>query len=74
MAHRRARDRGDDAGMAAAGDRLRVVAGYLRAHDRADLIHPLTMEWVTAGRDLAEHARYRVQVDALANPGTGGDG
>ena len=38
---------------------------YLRANRRPDLIFPLTMEWVTAGRDDAEHARYRVLVDQL---------
>jgi len=65
LAHHRARDRRDFAGMDAAAERIRAVTDYLRANRRPDLIFPLTMEWVTAGRDNAEHARYRGLVDAL---------
>lgn len=64
--HRRARDLGDHAAMAAAGDRLREIAAFLRARHHSDLIHPLTMEWVTEGRDLAAHERYRAEVEALS--------
>lgn len=67
-AHHHARDRGDHAGMDAATRRIREVSDYLRGSARADLIHPLTMEWVTAGRDPVAHARYRAQVDALTHP------
>lgn len=63
-AHHRARDAGDAAGMDAATRRIREVSDYLRANRRPELIFPLTMEWATAGRDAAEHARYRALVDA----------
>ena len=63
--HHRARDRGDFVGMDAAVGRIRAVADYLRANRRPDLIMPLTMEWVTAGRDDAAHVRHRALVDAL---------
>jgi hypothetical protein len=65
VAHHRARDRRDFAGMDTAAERIRAVTDYLRANRRADLIFPLTMEWVTTGRDDAEHARYRALVDQL---------
>ncbi len=51
--------------MDAATERIRAVTDHLRANRRPDLIFPLTMEWVTAGRDDAEHARHRALVDAL---------
>ena len=70
LAHHRARDRGDYPGMDAAGERIRAVSDYLRANRRSDLIFPLTMEWVTAGRDEVEHARYRAVVDALRDVST----
>ena len=63
--HHEARDRRDNAGMDAAIERIRTVADYLRARRRPELIHPLTMEWVTEGRDAAEHAHYRTVVDKL---------
>lgn len=66
-AHHRARDRRDFVGMDAAVERIRAVADYLRANRRPDLIFPLTMEWATAARDDAEHARYRALVDALCS-------
>jgi len=65
VAHHHARDGGDFAGMDAAVERIRAVSDYLRANRRPELIFPLTMEWVTAGRDPAAHERYRAQVDAL---------
>jgi hypothetical protein len=70
VAHHRARDRRDFAGMDAAAERIRAVSDYLRANRRPDLIFPLTMEWVTAGRDEAGHARYRALVDALRTVST----
>lgn len=68
--HHRARDRLDFAGMDAAAEHVRAVCDYLRAARRSELIFPLTMEWVTAGRDAAEHARYRALVDALRSGST----
>jgi hypothetical protein len=70
QAHHEARDRGDYAGMDSATERIRVVSDYLRANRRPDLIFPLTMEWVTAGRDEVEHERYRALVDALRDVST----
>lgn len=70
LAHHQARDRLDYAGMDAATERIRVVSDYLRANRHPELIFPLTMEWVTAGRDEAEHARYRAVVDALREVST----
>ncbi len=61
---------GDFAAMDAAVERIRAVADFLRANRRPDLLFPLTMEWVTAGRDEAEHARYRARVDALRDVST----
>jgi hypothetical protein len=72
-AHRRARDRRDFTGMDAAAERIRAVTDYLRANRRPDLIFPLTMEWVTAGRHDAEHERYRALVDELAGVRTAAD-
>lgn len=66
--HHRARDSGDYGGMDAASDRIRDVADYLRRIQRPELIHPLTMEWATEGRDTTEHARHRAAVDALVLP------
>lgn len=68
--HHRARDSADGGGvdyggMDAASARIREVNAYLRRIQRPDLIHPLTMEWATEGRDEAEHARYRAEVDGL---------
>ena len=63
--HHRARDRGDHAGMDAAVARIRQVTEYLRGNRRPDLIQPLTMEWVTEGRDEAAHAHHRCEVDRL---------
>ena len=65
VAHHRARDRRDYPGMDAAAERIRAVTDYLAPTGVPDLIFPSTMEWVTAGRDDAEHARYRVLVDQL---------
>ena len=70
LAHHRARDGDDHAGMDAATERIRAVSDYLRANRRPDLIFPLTMEWVTEGRDEAEHARYRAVVDELRDVST----
>ena len=56
--------------MDAAVERIRAVADFLRANRRPDLLFPLTMEWVTAGRDEAEHARCRARVDALRDVST----
>lgn len=64
-AHHQARDQRDYPGMDAAADRIRQACDHLRANQRAELIFPLTMEWVTAGRDAAGSARYRAVVEAL---------
>lgn len=71
--HHRARDSADGGGvdyggMDAASSRIRDVADYLRRIQRPELIHLLTMEWVTEGRDATEHARFRAEVDALVLP------
>lgn len=73
VAHHRARDGADGAcvdygGMDAASARIQEVNAYLRRIQRPELIHPLTMEWATEGRDVAEHARYRAEVDAMVAP------
>lgn len=73
VAHHRARDGADGGGvdyggMDAAAAAIREVNAYLRRIQRPELIHPLTMEWATEGRDAAEHARYRAEVDALVAP------
>jgi len=44
---------------------IRTVSDYLRAHHHPELIFPLTMEWVTSGRDEAEHQHYRSVVERL---------
>jgi hypothetical protein len=72
--HHRARDSGDYGGMDAASGRIRDVADYLRRVQRPELIHPLTMEWATQGRDEAEHARYRTEVDRLCGSCRNGGG
>lgn len=64
-AHRRARGVADHAGMDAAVRRITEVTAYLRGCQRPELIQPLTMEWVTMGRDPAEHARNRAEVEKL---------
>lgn len=63
--HHRARDRHDPAGMDAAVVRIREVTHHLRGRGRPDLVQPLTMEWVTRGRDAQEHARHRRTVEEL---------
>ncbi|MFC4943624.1 hypothetical protein [Pseudonocardia sp. GCM10023141] len=73
LTHRRAAALRDYPTMDAAHQRIRSVIAYLREERRPELIHPLTMEWATAGRDDVEHARYRETVDRRVGPqATGG--
>lgn len=68
--HREAVAAGDHVGMRVAGERLREVAAYLRGRDHAELVQPLTMEWVTRGRDAAAHARHAAEVDRVVAAAT----
>ncbi|WP_232665603.1 hypothetical protein [Pseudonocardia sp. TRM90224] len=63
--NRRAHAQRDYVEMRAASDRIRAVSAFLRSRGRADLIQPLTMEWVTRGRDHEEHERHRKEVERL---------
>lgn len=64
-AHRLAAEDCNYAEMDRMVERIRTVCDYLRAHHREELLFPLTMEWVSAGRDPAEYQRYRQLVDRL---------
>lgn len=63
--HHRARELHDNTTMDAAIRRIRSVEQYLRTRGRPELIQPLTLEWVTEGRNAAEHAHYHALVNHL---------
>lgn len=63
--HHRAVERGDHRVTDLTALRIRSIMVYLRERDRTELIHPLTMEWATEGRDPTEHERFRAVVDVL---------
>ena len=63
--HHRAADRDDPPAMDDAARRIRAITVHLRDRGRTELIHPLTMDWATEGRDHAEHERFRAVVDVL---------